>query len=129
MIKKLRLLILATGISILLVVPVVSTTVFAGIDQASKDAACQGLGSSGCSSSADGTVESIIETVVNILSFVVGVAAVIMVIIGGFKYITSGGDSNSISSAKNTIQYAIIGLVLVALAQGIVQFVFRRATT
>lgn len=72
------------------------------------------------------TVNSIITTVINIFSIVVGVIAVIMIIIGGIKYITSGGDSNNISSAKTTIIYAIIGLVVVALAQVIVRFVLSR---
>jgi hypothetical protein len=73
-------------------------------------------------------VNSIIKTVINVFSFVVGVVAVIMIIVGGFRYITSGGDSGNISSAKNTIIYAIIGLVVVALAQFIVQFVLNKVT-
>jgi hypothetical protein len=55
--------------------------------------------------------------------------AVIMIIVGGLKYITSGGDSNNVSSAKSTIIYAIIGLVVVALAQFIVQFVLNKVTS
>jgi hypothetical protein len=51
-----------------------------------------------------------------------------MIIWGGFKYITSGGDSNNVSGAKNTIIYAIIGLVIVALAQLIVHFVISQST-
>ena len=60
---------------------------------------------------------------------IVGVVAVIMIIIGGLKYITSSGDSNNVSSAKNTILYAIIGLVVVVLAQVIVRFVVTKADT
>jgi hypothetical protein len=56
------------------------------------------------------------------------VVAVIMIIVGGLKYITSGGDSGNITSAKNTILYAIVGLIVVALAQIIVRFVLERAT-
>ena len=73
-------------------------------------------------------VNHIITTIINVFSFVVGVVAVIMIIVGGFRYITSGGDSGNVSSAKNTIIYAIIGLVVVALAQFIVQFVLQRVT-
>ncbi len=51
-----------------------------------------------------------------------------MIIVGGLKYITSGGDSGNITSAKNTILYAIVGLIVVALAQIIVRFVLQRAT-
>jgi hypothetical protein len=52
-----------------------------------------------------------------------------MVIYGGFKYITSGGDSGKVTSAKNTIVYAAIGLVVVALAQFIVKFVLGKASS
>ncbi len=73
-------------------------------------------------------VNTIITTVINIFSLVVGVISVVMIIIGGLKYITSGGDSGNVSGAKNTILYAIIGLVVVALSQVIVRFVLQRVT-
>ena len=72
-------------------------------------------------------VDSTITAVINLFSLIVGVAAVIMIIIGGLKYITSSGDSGNITGAKNTILYAIIGLVVVALAQFIVKFVIGKA--
>lgn len=72
-------------------------------------------------------VTDIIKTIINVLSVIVGVVAVVMIIFGGLKYITSGGDSSNVSSAKNTIIYAIIGLVIVALAQFIVRFVLDRS--
>lgn len=71
-------------------------------------------------------IQNIVKMVINIFSVIVGVVAVIMIIWGGFKYITSGGDSGNITSAKNTIIYAIIGLVIVALAQFFVQFVLEQ---
>lgn len=67
-----------------------------------------------------------ITQVINIFSWIVGVAAVIMIMVGGFRYVTSQGDSNNISAAKNTILYAIIGLVVVALSQVIVRFVINK---
>jgi len=73
-------------------------------------------------------VNGLITTVINIFSLVVGVVAVIMIIVGGLKYITSGGDSGNVTGAKNTILYAVIGLVVVALAQFIVKFVLGKAT-
>jgi cytochrome bd-type quinol oxidase subunit 2 len=78
---------------------------------------------------ASGKVNGLITLIINIFSLVVGVVSVIMIIIGGLKYITSSGDSNNITSAKNTILYAIIGLVVVALAQFIVKFVLAKALT
>ena len=73
-------------------------------------------------------VDNIIQTAINIISIVVAVIAVIMIIIGGFKYITSNGDSGAVSGAKNTILYAVVGLVVVALAQVIVRFVVGKLT-
>lgn len=72
------------------------------------------------------SVNDIMTSVINIFSLVVGVVSVIMIIVGGLKYITSGGDSGNVSGAKNTILYAIIGLVIVALAQIIVRFVLAK---
>lgn len=73
-------------------------------------------------------VDNLVKTVVNVISWVVGIVSVIMIIIGGLKYITSSGDSANVTSAKNTILYAIIGLVVVAFAQIIVRFVLDTAT-
>jgi len=70
--------------------------------------------------------DGIILRTVRIVSFIVGVAAVIMLIFGGLKYITSAGDSNSVASAKSTILYAIIGLALAAFSQAIVIFLISR---
>lgn len=72
-------------------------------------------------------VNNLITDVINLFSIIVGIVAVIMIIVGGFKYVTSGGDSGNISGAKNTIIYALIGLVIVALAQFLVQFVLDKA--
>lgn len=66
---------------------------------------------------------NIIETVTNVLLFVIGAIAVIMIIIGGLKYTLSNGDSAQITSAKNTILYAVVGIVVALLAYAIVNFV------
>lgn len=63
---------------------------------------------------------------VNIFSIVTGIAAIIVIIIGGLKYVLSSGDSSNVNSAKNTILYAVIGLVVVVLAQAIVRFVISK---
>jgi ABC-type Fe3+ transport system permease subunit len=133
LVHKLKRSIAAIMMLALLLVPALpGGLVSAQIDEESKNAACEGLGAVGdnCNqSNADDSIESIVATVINILSWIVGVAAVIMILIGGFKYVTANGDSNSLSSAKNTILYAIIGLVIAAVSQGLVQFVLREATT
>ncbi len=80
-------------------------------------------------STGEAEANRLIKNVINVFSLVVGVVAVIMIIVGGFRYITSGGNDSSVSGAKNTILYAVVGLVIVALAQIIVRFVLTKATT
>ncbi|HET9850406.1 MAG TPA: pilin [Candidatus Saccharimonadales bacterium] len=71
---------------------------------------------------------SVLKKIINILSVIVGAIAVVMVIIGGFRYVTSAGSESGVSGAKKTIMYALIGLVIVALAQVIVHFVLNNLT-
>lgn len=73
-------------------------------------------------------INNLVHTVINLLSAIVGVVAVIMIIVGGLRYITSGGNDANVTSAKNTLLYAIIGLIIVALAQIIVRFVLTKVT-
>jgi len=68
----------------------------------------------------------ILTKVTYIVSIAVGVASVIVIIIGGIKYITSGGDANAITSAKNTVLYAIIGIVIAVSAQAIIAVVLNK---
>ena len=66
---------------------------------------------------------SIFGRVTNILLFLVGAISVIMLIIGGIRYVISGGDQAQVTSAKNTILYAIVGIVVAFLAYAAVNFV------
>lgn len=93
--------------------------------QNEADIACQGIQSAGgdCGSG-DAEVSNIIKNVVEILLFVVGVASVVALIVAGIKYTVSGGDQQAIASAKNTVVYAIVGLVVALLAYVAVQWVF-----
>ena len=65
----------------------------------------------------------VFKQVTNTILYIVGIIAVIMLIIGGIRYVVSGGDSKKVTDAKNTILYAIIGLVIAFLAFAIVNFV------
>lgn len=65
----------------------------------------------------------IFSTAVNLMLFIIGAIAVIMIIIGGFRYVISGGNSSNVTAAKNTILYAIIGVVVAILAYAIINFV------
>ncbi len=92
--------------------------------------ACSGLSSvtsAGCSKGGD-TIKSIAHKVVNIMSIVVGVISVMMLIVAGIKFATSGGDSNSVQSARNTLIYALVGVFIAVLAQFLVHIVLTTAT-
>jgi len=71
-------------------------------------------------------LESTIKTIINVVLYIVGIVAVVMMIIGGFQYITSSGDAAKVTKAKNTILYGIVGLVIAVLAYAIVNFVLGR---
>ncbi|GAC1481319.1 MAG: hypothetical protein NVS1B7_1790 [Candidatus Saccharimonadales bacterium] len=100
--------------------------------EGAKQAACSGIALQENSTPCNDTgnkINGVIKLVVNLLSLFVGVAAVIMLIVGGLKYVTSQGESSNTAGAKNTILYAIIGLVIVALAQLIVRFTLNKVTS
>lgn len=65
----------------------------------------------------------IFTTIVNILLFLIGAIAVIMIIIGGLRYAISAGDAKAVGAAKNTILYAVVGLIVAFLAFAAVNFV------
>jgi len=67
----------------------------------------------------------IITSITNVLLFLAGALAVIMIIFGGLRYVTSGGNSSSVTAAKNTILYAIVGLIIAFLAFAAVNFVLN----
>ena len=115
------LLVLATSS---LAVPVMAAT----IDDAKRDA-CTGAGgeySGGqCveKGGGGGTLEKTVKSITNILVFIVGLASVVLLIIGGLRYALSGGDSGGVEGAKNTILYAIVGVIVAFMAYAIVNFV------
>lgn len=109
-------------------VPAIS---YAGLFSGSTSQACAGVELNGSDSTApcpdgSGKLHDVVTTGINMFSLVVGLIAIIMIIIGGIKYITSSGEASNVNSAKNTILYAIVGLVVVALAQVIVRYVLKK---
>lgn len=89
--------------------------------------ACNGIsqlngGTQGCATSGT-SVGGIISQVVNILSIVLGGIAIVMIIVSGIRFATSGGSSNGVSGAKKTLIYAVVGLVIAVLAQVIIRLV------
>ncbi len=114
-------LLVASSLAVGLTTPVLAGT--------AKTDVCAGVNLGGGSCNSNGSeITTVIATVINILSLVAGIAAVIMIIVGGLRYITSGGDTSKVSGAKSTILYSIVGLIIVALAQFIVRYVLGKAT-
>lgn len=68
----------------------------------------------------------VLKNVINIMLYLAGIIAVIMVVIGGLRYITSDGDPQKANQAKNTILYALIGVTVAVLAFSIVNFVIAQ---
>lgn len=100
--------------------------------------ACNGAPSDATACQQDGTKnpvsgqDGIIFKAINIFSFIIGAASVIMIIFGGIKYVTSSGGRGAdgkgggVVSAKNTILYAVIGVVVFLLSRGIIAFVINK---
>lgn len=82
-------------------------------------------GSEVCKSK-NNNLESPVKKVVNVLLWVIGVLSIIMIIFGGIRYVISTGDSGKVKAAKDTIMYAIIGLIVAILSAVIVNFVVTK---
>ena len=93
----------------------------------SKEQLCKGTGgtySGGtCTSGDSRNIGTIMQSIINILLFLVGAVSVIMIVLGGFRYVASAGDQNAVTGAKNTILYAVIGLVIAFLGRAAVSFI------
>lgn len=105
--------------------------VLAGPFDNSKEDACKGAAlddESSCDQLASGTKDpnDTIKLALNIFASVVGLIAVVMIIVGGLRYMTSGGDASKTAAAQNTVLYALIGLVVAAMAAIIAQFVVKK---
>lgn len=70
----------------------------------------------------------IFSEITNVLLFAIGAIAVIMIVIGGLRYVISGGDAKQVDAAKNTILYAIIGIIIALLAYAAVGFITNTFT-
>lgn len=79
----------------------------------------------GTASCPSGGLKEVITTISNTILLLVGVVAVLFLILGGFQYVTSGGNPEQVNKAKNTILYAIIGIVAALIAYVAVTFVLE----
>lgn len=71
------------------------------------------------------TDNTTIPNIINVVLTVVGALCLLFITIGGFKYVISRGEPQATNNAKNTILYAVIGMVITLLAAGIVNFVLK----
>jgi hypothetical protein len=121
--KQVKLLFLALAMSLGLVaipaaLPVYAVEVFEACDDIENSAVCD--------SSDDDELPSMAMIIVNTMLFVLGLAAVVMIVIGGIYYATSGGDAAKVKTGKETILYSVVGLIIALLAFSIVNFVIGR---
>lgn len=86
--------------------------------------ASQGYNDGGGTSNT-GSFQSFIKKIINLLLYVLGSVAVIVIVLGGIRYTLSNGDQGQMTTAKNTILYAVIGLVIAVMAYAIVNFVLK----
>jgi len=125
-VKRLKLLFLAIAGSLLLM-PVTVSAAFNPFADAcstggsSGSAACQANGSDPLTG-ANGKITQ----ATRLISYLAGIASIIIMIVAGIMYITSGGDPGKIGEARDAVVYAAVGLVIVVLAQGLILFVLNR---
>lgn len=118
--RSLVAVIMVMGVALALPVPAGAVNIFQSCSESGSDSAvCEGRSE---------RVEPFIERVVNLLLFILGIIAVIVIIIAGIMYAVSAGDSSAVTKAKNAILYAIIGLVVALLSYAIVNLVVDRVS-
>lgn len=116
------------AVASVLIVPILALGVgFIGVEGVAAQTLTEAKNSTG---GADGMVQNanltdgnLVKKIIDFMLWLVVIIAVIMIIVGGIKYATSAGDSNKVTSAKNTIIYAALGLVVAIFAWAIVNWV------
>lgn len=119
--KKFKIALLTFAVTVLglgFIAPAAPTYALDPLEQA-----CTGTTDSEVCDSQTDSASDLITTIINTLLFIIGALSVIMIIWGGIRYTTSAGNANSITAAKNTIMYAVVGLIVALLAYAIVNWV------
>ena len=122
--KKLAALLLTLQSAFVLTMPVL-------VYAAPGDVVCdqlntQSQGTVKCDGSSESSVSKIIEQVVNLLTFIIGTAAVVIIVVAGLMYVVSGGNPQNTARAKDAIIYAVVGLIVTVMARLVVNFVISR---
>jgi hypothetical protein len=93
----------------------------------SQGQVCKGVNINGSETCDDGgSINKLLKTILSVISWVAGIITIIMIVIAGIKFSTSTGDSAKVTSAKSTLTFALVGAVVVILAQVIVRFVINQ---
>lgn len=90
-----------------------------------KDEVKKGADMTNSGGSAKQDLPDVITTIINVMLFIAGALAVIMIIYGGIRYITAHGDEKQVKVAKDTIVYSVVGLIIAILAYALVTFIFN----
>jgi hypothetical protein len=112
-----------------------SAPVFASTSSPSASQVCNGMSEisnvpcAQTSATSQNTTQNLIKTIIKLLSYVLGIIVVVMVIISGVLFATSAGEASKVKTAKSTLIYALIGLVIAALAQVIVHWVLGASSS
>ena len=91
----------------------------------SRDEAQNGAKLANSGGGSNQNLPDIITTIINVMLFIAGALAVIMIIYGGIRYITAHGDEKQVKVAKDTIVYSVVGLIIAILAYALVTFIFN----
>lgn len=97
--------------------PAAAINVFGGCNGNSDTRVCRGQNDSAA---------SLVNVIINAMFFLIGSIAVLMIVIGATRYVTSNGDPGAVKAAKDTVMYAVIGLVVAIMAYAIVRFVLQQ---
>jgi hypothetical protein len=125
--KRLRTVLAAAALAFCLLAP--AAPAFAATDPFKGACEAKGSGtSSACQEDGSDPLtgqNGLLVRVTRIISFLAGVGSIILIIIAGLMYVMSDGDSSKIHSARNTLVYAVVGLIIVGVAQGIIILVLN----
>ena len=113
---------LATMAGVVLMAGTVATPTVMAADYNLEGGVTSGQGE-GTPSTLLGKDNSIVNTIINTMLFIVGLLSVVMIIFAGIRYVTAHGDKNQVESAKNTLIYAIVGLIIAIVAYALVSWV------
>lgn len=122
--KRIKLLIAGFAVALLGTFALVPVTSVSALDPLAN--ACSGADSAICEDRGEESANKLITDLINVLLFVVGALAVIMIIVSGVLYVISSGDASKVARAKNTLMYSIVGLVVAFIAYAVVNWVIDK---